>query len=414
MHPYEELLFDHLSNVISDIPETDVYVIWIEYSSQALDDDELGLDISFHYNTDSYRKDMLKPRENPDEVTWSSAYWKSVGDIAIHNFIESVDLTDHAKLLLQNDWLKGTPIPTHTYDEDGKAYELEEDYQESQRLENATKTALVEVVKALHSRGVIKDKFGRAIPIMIGYHENTPEDAELTRLANPERISKQAEEWMIGRTYEQIDAISALDIALSKKSTAEQADYWIELLKDLELVRSSDAKAFADHNKLTKFNIEKRLYRLDSNAVSKLIELVKEFVFNEEYIGRTPIAKTMQELATQAHADMQGILEMHERKKAGLETPEDLIPKKGWTSSNNLTGFALNAITQIGSASDAEVSELYSILNKLYAASIGTDWVGTNLVGVARTLHALRPNMYPIAHMGSSDNKLLNYKEFGQ
>ncbi len=220
MHPYEELLFDHLSNVISDIPETDVYVIWIEYSSQALDDDELGLDISFHYNTDSYRKDMLKPRENPDEVTWSSAYWKSVGDIAIHNFIESVDLTDHAKLLLQNDWLKGTPIPTHTYDEDGKAYELEEDYQESQRLENATKTALVEVVKALHSRGVIKDKFGRAIPIMIGYHENTPEDAELTRLANPERISKQAEEWMIGRTYEQIDAISALDIALSKKSTA--------------------------------------------------------------------------------------------------------------------------------------------------------------------------------------------------
>jgi hypothetical protein len=55
---------------------------------------------------------------------------------------------------------------------------------------------------------------------MIGYHENTPEDAELTRLANPERISKQAEEWMIGRTYEQIDAISALDIALSKKSTA--------------------------------------------------------------------------------------------------------------------------------------------------------------------------------------------------
>jgi hypothetical protein len=186
------------------------------------------------------------------------------------------------------------------------------------------------------------------------------------------------------------------------------------LLKDLELVRSSDAKAFADHNKLTKFNIEKRLSRLDSNAVSKLIELVKEFVFNEEYIGRTPIAKTMQELATQAHADMQGILEMHERKKAGLETPEDLIPKKGWTSSNNLTGFALNAITQIGSASDAEVSELYSILNKLYAASIGTDWVGTNLVGVARTLHALRPNMYPIAHMGSSDNKLLNYKEFGQ
>lgn len=382
MHAFQKLIYDRFSESITawdTVSCPDIYAISLLYgtgwsSDAAGQEVAVQAQVSLSFNTLTHYEAQIVMASSAEEAKWNFAFWlQNITATVPHDFpyggnppIADLELRDAwcASLGILPDGTDGGGRPT--YDEP--------------TLYEAIRIACQRVAQMLHQEGIILDKLGRTVPIVIHELETTPSSAAATRAANPPGLSREAEEWQLGRTYDQIATYETLLREISMRTVAEQARFWANLLVDLTLKRPSELATRMIAMKRTEFDIQPLLAATGPEAIPILIPLIEEYAIQEQY---------------------------------HLRSVHPLIRDGKWTESNWLTSYALHVVREIGVADDAQVDRLYILLLHLYQDSLGKDWVGTNLAGLASTLHRLCPNRFSPPRIGSRDNKLLNPIEFG-
>jgi hypothetical protein len=242
-----------------------------------------------------------------------------------------------------------------------------------------------EVVRRVHASGILERKCGRAVPVGITFSNDV--DAQVavavTTAANPPGLSRGLEEWMLGRTYEQIEAEQAFLDAVRAKEPEDQAAFWVEaILADAESRYLDKPCELAE---------ELRSLGLWSMKIGPLVRQTPEVV--------GPFVSFLVPM-------------IEERISPGLGDPKNEIAMAllGAVESVGRSGRARDLVL------DQDVDRLHGLLARLFRDSEPMERVGMATTLVARTLHALRPEQFPRDKFGSGGetaNRLLNYRAFG-
>lgn len=381
-HPYEQMLYDRFAQSILDWDTArypDIYAISMlctTFYSRDADEKEVAIQgqVSLSFNTLSHCETQIERAASAEEATWNFAFWLQNISAGVPRDFPYAGEPPLEELALRDAWCGSLGIPAAGADEGGRPT-----YNEP-RLYEALRGACLWVAQALHQNEILLGKIGRPVPIVIHELERVPEAAAATRAANPPGLSREAEEWQLGRTYAQIEAYQALMQEIASRSEGEQIRFWHEAWLDFELQRPSDVTTWLQGMKRSKHDVINALSALGPSVIAELLPLVEEYALQKQY---------------------------HLRSEPGR--PRQRV----WTPASRITEDVLRVIRAVGKATDEEVSRLHALLESLYRESAGKEWVGTNLSGVASTLHRLRPERYGVPLTGGRDNKLLNAAEFG-
>lgn len=137
----------------------------------ANNDEPLQQIVVFGYNTEEQVKDSINSASSPIEARWNYAFWLQNSE-----FVFGED-TDTAKDI--QEWLK-----------EHNLINLPED-DEEWIIEEAFAKEMVTIVKDMHKKGIIKNKFGKELPILVHKLEYYDEIAKLNKEANGEYLPKE-------------------------------------------------------------------------------------------------------------------------------------------------------------------------------------------------------------------------------
>ncbi len=162
----------------------DIYVISF-YIENVEDESEKPM-ITLGYNTmEQYEKSISHASSNA-EAKWNFAFWLQNEELIIgDNWGENLE--DREMIF---EWIKENNLYYWYEDEDFDKL--------VDKIIHEFVELCVEVVKQLHYEGVIQEKFGRAIPILIHELEYYPLIAEQNERANPKEVVKEFVDWILG------------------------------------------------------------------------------------------------------------------------------------------------------------------------------------------------------------------------
>ncbi len=251
---------------------------------------------------------------------------------------------------------------------------------------------LDEVAQRLHRKGVVERVCGQPVPIGISFVNDIDERplAEVVRAANPEGLSRGIEEYLLGETYEQIEARRILDAEIAKRPDAERVAFWVRALYEananvymsLETPLTERLKSCALlHNELA---LLERLVTYAPLAVPLILDLI------EDNVSTAPDA-------------VKDVLGRDEKQVA-----ESMLLPLGHLATHG----------DRDAISEEDVEQLYGLLVRLWNESetLAAPVIGTSLQVTARVLHTMRPRRFPAVKFGftgQNGNRLLNYQEFG-
>lgn len=166
----------------------DIYVISL-YISNSEDDPRRPM-ITLGYNTMEQYESALKDASDNAEAKWNFAFWLQNEELIIgDNWGENLE--DGEKI---NQWIKENNLYYSDEEED-------EDFDKALKLGDEIISRFVElcveVVKELHEEGIIEEKFGKAIPLIIHELEYYDLIAEQNKRANPEEVIKEFADWIL-------------------------------------------------------------------------------------------------------------------------------------------------------------------------------------------------------------------------
>ena len=141
-----------LSSVIEKISDDGVYALAVSYQLGGDENDEWGADFSFAYNTEQHFERM---KSNP-EARWNFCNWKE-------DYIGGLDGAAVKR------WLSGNSL---NFDED------------EDTIEDLAYDILVLAVTELHKSNVIKNHFGKDLPVIIHGMEYYDKTAVMSVKAN--------------------------------------------------------------------------------------------------------------------------------------------------------------------------------------------------------------------------------------
>ena len=167
-----EAIKDHLSKV----KEKDVYAfnLYLEYAN----DNPYQPTVTFGYNTIEH---FTKTAQSEEEIEakWDYAYWPQN-----ELFVFGCDKTEK----IVKDWMLAKGLGYMTYEEF-----FSEGFDENlpDKIDRKVKKELIDVVKEIHSLGLIKQHFGKELPIIIHELEYGDEIARINKRANPNALIKE-------------------------------------------------------------------------------------------------------------------------------------------------------------------------------------------------------------------------------
>lgn len=135
--------------------------------------------VTLGYNTESHVS-RLDPERKDTETRWNYAFW-------IQNQELEFGYDDTADVVKM--WIE----------EQGFTYHDDFDYDDDENDENITEafvSLLVDIVKDIHQEGVLSDKFGKELPILIHELEYYDQIAEQNIEANGEALVKDFTDWI--------------------------------------------------------------------------------------------------------------------------------------------------------------------------------------------------------------------------
>lgn len=166
----------------------DIYVISL-YISNSEDDPRRPM-ITLGYNTMEQYESTLEDASDNAEAKWNFAFWLQNEELIIgDNWGEN--LKDGERI---SQWIKENNLYYSDEEED-------EDFDKALKLGDKITSRFVElcveVVKELHKEGIIEQKFGKALPLIIHELEYYDLIAEQNKRANPEEVIKEFADWIL-------------------------------------------------------------------------------------------------------------------------------------------------------------------------------------------------------------------------
>lgn len=166
----------------------DIYVISL-YISNSEDDPRRPM-ITLGYNTMEQYESALEDASDNAEAKWNFAFWLQNEELIIgDNWGEN--LKDGERI---SQWIKENNLYYSDEEED-------EDFDKALKLGDKITSRFVElcveVVKELHEEGIIEQKFGKALPLIIHELEYYDLIEEQNKRANPEEVIKEFADWIL-------------------------------------------------------------------------------------------------------------------------------------------------------------------------------------------------------------------------
>jgi hypothetical protein len=239
-----------------------------------------------------------------------------------------------------------------------------------------------QLIRLLHKTGAIVQTCSRPVPVGFGIGDGGTRTLEIVRDNNPDRISKGMEEWMLGRTYEEIEGEAAFRTALRTRPVKEQVHWWVEALRGLRgWMQDKETTPEWEQAQATGFMD----IRLDWDAPLT-----------------SPLAKRLVSEAEQYIT---------------VQTRLELSPKQDCAEFLIARFQTLQGHPELQAQVDEEtISRLHALLQHLYDESKKEERIGVALQLTARALHALRPERFPVVKFGGrreNANRLLEPEKFG-
>lgn len=160
--------------IISNIEkwtDTDIYAISLFVYDDC--DNPCKPTVTLGYNTESQIKKELDWASDEEEARWNYAFW-------IQNEFFCFG-TDETADVVKN-WINENNLPY--YDDDDPAWDNEEVYSKTEKITKEFVDVLVCIAKEIHEQGILTQKFGKEIPIIIHELEYYDEIAEQNIKAN--------------------------------------------------------------------------------------------------------------------------------------------------------------------------------------------------------------------------------------
>lgn len=182
---FKEATYKMLEAGIRSIPDNevpDIYALSCWYLAQ--DDEARYPMVILSYNTNSHYQSQIPAASSEAEAKWNYAFW-------LQNDIVAVGGEDDDHLAA---WFAASP---YYYSEEQNLDAEEDDALFEQLLEkaNAFNDAFIEIiiecVSRLFSEGVISEKFGKHIPVLIHELEYYDKPLEWTTRANPPGVAEE-------------------------------------------------------------------------------------------------------------------------------------------------------------------------------------------------------------------------------
>jgi hypothetical protein len=194
---FVNLMFEKARDGIRSIPDTtatDIYALSFYFYGH--DDDPRQATLAVGYNTNARANACTpvaeqKPKwpiaSDANEAKWNYAFWLQEEGTACTIGGEEGDAS------LRQKWIES--FNCWWTDE-----EQEEDFDRTIELGEKVMCEFVnlcmQVASRLHNEGVIKEKFGRDVPIIIHELEYNDQHAQATEAANPKGLAKEFTEWI--------------------------------------------------------------------------------------------------------------------------------------------------------------------------------------------------------------------------
>lgn len=167
-----------------DVNVEDVYVISFLKGNE--DDDPRYPYVIVDYNTISNCKSQISKASSEGEAKWNYAFWLENDLLTIGGENDS-DLKELFKSL--NLFYGGDNSYDDLLDED-----LEDD-EKDDRMQELFMDIVMDISNRLHKDGIIKEKFGKEIPVIIHELEYYELPMSWTRKGNPKELISEFEEW---------------------------------------------------------------------------------------------------------------------------------------------------------------------------------------------------------------------------
>lgn len=202
MRPFEQLVYDRFVATISswDVPEiADTYALGLFYESFRSADangDEVAMQGQLYigYNTVSYWRTMIGRASSPEQAKWNDGFWREIRSGCVPRDFPYGGEPPDDELALRDDWCRASGITPEGTDESGRP-----EYDEI-ALYAGLRTMLSGIARALHENGVIEQRYGKPLPIIVrGHEQSADEEVGASRRANPSGVSHEIEAWAMTR-----------------------------------------------------------------------------------------------------------------------------------------------------------------------------------------------------------------------
>lgn len=208
-------------------------------------------------------------------------------------------------------------------------------------------------------------------------------------------MKQTVSEDLINKNFPEIKGYNFYLQQVYKLAKEDQVNHWIKVYLDFMNDRISPDIQMLLSLKKSRFDAKAEIVKLGAVASNILVELVLEY-------GKYPEDR------------FEWIIPMKERLKLMRNWTEDdkKIYKSRTLEGELCVDFAI-MIKDIAILDDHNIRNLHELLASLFNQNKSFRRNGLNIPVLARTLHTIDPITYPEAIIGSGDNKLMNYKEFG-
>lgn len=173
----KEILKNLIISNIQKWTDQDIYAISLFVYNE--NDNPCKPTVTLGYNTETRIKNESSKASDEQEARWNYAFW-------LQNDFLQFGLEKTAQEI--KNWLKIKQLPF--YDDDDQAWDNDETYEETEKITNFFIAELIEIVKEIHESGILSQKFGREIPIIIHELEYYDEIAEQNIKANGRALLK--------------------------------------------------------------------------------------------------------------------------------------------------------------------------------------------------------------------------------
>ena len=178
----KEQLKDLIIENIQKWTEKDIYAISLYVNDY--NDNPCKPIVRLGYNTETQVKEQTEFASDEREARWNYAFWLQ------NSFLE---FGDGESQNLVKQWLSNNEFPF--YEDGDEAWDDDETYDIVEDITPEFIEVLIEIVQEIHDSGILTDKFGKEIPILIHELEYYEEIADENKEANGDCLDQEFVDW---------------------------------------------------------------------------------------------------------------------------------------------------------------------------------------------------------------------------